>query len=301
MLNRRFFFVTITCNVIWILINFLIFCPFVHAETIYLKSGKTIEGKILEKTDKYIKIDFQGVRLTYYWNEIDHVKGLEDKSIHPIIGSRTELSESATNVYFDKEYGIRLVFPVEWKVKSGKALREQKSVEMGKKLTAENLASHGQDEPGFCPLTKDKETMSKLIGGMKDSALSSLPLVSAHKYDPNTVDENSNPYMELTVRKASSNEPLEDAKLVVQLSVKMFQCRFIENIQNVDINGIKGIRAAYEMQTGQGSRIEACCFLVSGDKIYGLAFTCPSADFEKLKVDFDEVVNSFEIINEPKT
>lgn len=33
----------------------------VYAETVLLKSGKSIEGKLLEKTDKYIKIDFQDV------------------------------------------------------------------------------------------------------------------------------------------------------------------------------------------------------------------------------------------------
>lgn len=43
------------------------------AETVVLKSGKTVEGKLIEKTDKYIKIDFQGVPLTYYLDEIERV------------------------------------------------------------------------------------------------------------------------------------------------------------------------------------------------------------------------------------
>ena len=47
----------------------------VYAETIVLKSGKTVEGKLIEKTDKYIKIDFQGVPLTYSLSEIQSVDG----------------------------------------------------------------------------------------------------------------------------------------------------------------------------------------------------------------------------------
>src|SRR3989338_8719699 len=43
----------------------------VFAETITLKSGQTIDAKIIEKTDKYIKIDFRGVTLTYYLDELE--------------------------------------------------------------------------------------------------------------------------------------------------------------------------------------------------------------------------------------
>ena len=48
---------------------------FVYAETIILKSGKTIEGKLTEKTDKYIKIDFQGEPLIYSLDEIESIDG----------------------------------------------------------------------------------------------------------------------------------------------------------------------------------------------------------------------------------
>jgi len=47
----------------------------VYAETIVLKSGKTVEGKLIEKTDKYIKIDFQGVPLAYPFDEIQSING----------------------------------------------------------------------------------------------------------------------------------------------------------------------------------------------------------------------------------
>ncbi len=58
---------------IFILLLVLCFPIFVFAETIVLKSGKTVEGKLIEKTDKYIKIDFMGVPITYFNDEIDTI------------------------------------------------------------------------------------------------------------------------------------------------------------------------------------------------------------------------------------
>lgn len=49
--------------------------PTVCAETIVLKSGNTLENSVLEKTDKYIKTDFQGKTLTYYSDEISTIDG----------------------------------------------------------------------------------------------------------------------------------------------------------------------------------------------------------------------------------
>lgn len=40
------------------------------AETILLKSGQKIEGKITERTDKYIKVNFADVTLTYFLDDI---------------------------------------------------------------------------------------------------------------------------------------------------------------------------------------------------------------------------------------
>ena len=43
------------------------------AETIVLKSGQTVEGTIIEETDRYVKIDFQGIPLTYYHEDIEEI------------------------------------------------------------------------------------------------------------------------------------------------------------------------------------------------------------------------------------
>ena len=44
------------------------------ADAIVLKSGKTVEGKIIEKTDGYIKINCYDVPLTFFLDEIDYIK-----------------------------------------------------------------------------------------------------------------------------------------------------------------------------------------------------------------------------------
>jgi hypothetical protein len=47
----------------------LLFLSSVNADTIILENGNTVEGKIVEKTDKYIKFESAGVSLTYYLDE----------------------------------------------------------------------------------------------------------------------------------------------------------------------------------------------------------------------------------------
>ena len=57
----------------------IIFClipSLVLASEIVLKSGQKLEGKIIEQTDKYIKLDTGlGIALTYYADEIDAIDG----------------------------------------------------------------------------------------------------------------------------------------------------------------------------------------------------------------------------------
>ncbi len=72
---------------IFLILVFVLFLTYpLFAETIVLKSGKTIEGKIIEKTDKNIKIDFYGVTLTYSLDEIQSIgtQNIEQKMLAPV-------------------------------------------------------------------------------------------------------------------------------------------------------------------------------------------------------------------------
>lgn len=60
-----------------ILILVLLALPLMcFAETIVLKSGKTVEGKIIERTDQYVKIEFQGIGLTYFLEDVESIDGI---------------------------------------------------------------------------------------------------------------------------------------------------------------------------------------------------------------------------------
>ncbi|MDD5583981.1 MAG: HEAT repeat domain-containing protein [Candidatus Omnitrophica bacterium] len=50
--------------------------PSAFAETIVFKSGKTTEDKISEKTTTYIKVDINGIPITYYLDEIATIDGV---------------------------------------------------------------------------------------------------------------------------------------------------------------------------------------------------------------------------------
>jgi len=57
-----------------LLLSLLVFAP-TFGEVVTFKSGKTIEGRIVEKTEKYVKIDIFGVPVTYYFDDIESIDG----------------------------------------------------------------------------------------------------------------------------------------------------------------------------------------------------------------------------------
>jgi tetratricopeptide (TPR) repeat protein len=59
--------------IIFLSVLFLIFPS--YAETIKLKNGNTVRGRILEKSDRYIKVDIAGIPITYYFDEIESIDG----------------------------------------------------------------------------------------------------------------------------------------------------------------------------------------------------------------------------------
>ncbi len=61
-------------------VSFLFLAPLIYSATIYLKDGRKIEGRIIEETDDYIKIDFYGGTLTYYKDKIERIENFKGKS-----------------------------------------------------------------------------------------------------------------------------------------------------------------------------------------------------------------------------
>jgi hypothetical protein len=109
--------------IILLLLASLSFPALSFAETIILKSGQEIEGKVIEKTDKYIKIDFEGAQLTYFFDDIKTIDGnkllKEDLKAESAIkpGEIPKPSVSSENVfvlYTNTEYGFSLKKPSDW-------------------------------------------------------------------------------------------------------------------------------------------------------------------------------------------
>ena len=67
----------------------LVFCcaTVASAETIHLKNGQTVTGKILEKTDKNVKVDVSGVTMTYYMDEIKDMESAPAVATPPSVAT----------------------------------------------------------------------------------------------------------------------------------------------------------------------------------------------------------------------
>ena len=87
---------------------FAIVTPFVFAETIILKSGRSIKGKITEKTDDYIEIAFQEGILTYNMNNVARIEEEKPSTSNDVTsGSSAELhnlKKSAEQAFRDGKY-----------------------------------------------------------------------------------------------------------------------------------------------------------------------------------------------------
>lgn len=98
----------------------LCFLVSVSAETILLKSGKIVEGEIIERDQERIKVDFLGVSLTYYLDEIESID--REKITLPLIKEEISLpvedkeASQGGEHYTNQEYGVKLWYPKDWEV-----------------------------------------------------------------------------------------------------------------------------------------------------------------------------------------
>jgi hypothetical protein len=62
-------------RIVFFLLLFMLIACISYADTLTLKSGQQIDGKIIERTNKSIKIEIASAEFTYYADEIDSVNG----------------------------------------------------------------------------------------------------------------------------------------------------------------------------------------------------------------------------------
>jgi hypothetical protein len=108
--------------------NILCFPAFIYAETILLKSGKVVDGKIIEKTNKYLRIDFEGIPLVYFFDEIESING--EKPNFPSLDNKTDFKAGQEKYFFDKTGAFKIIPPEGFdkivEVKNGVAFIDEK-------------------------------------------------------------------------------------------------------------------------------------------------------------------------------
>jgi hypothetical protein len=288
-----------------IIIMFLIINT-AFAETVILKSGKRLEGTIVEKTDKYIKIDIGlGMPITYFLDEIENI---EVSSAPPKEKTETTLAEpkTADNIYLDEETGASLVFPEGWFVVSGKEKREQKKKEIEERFSAENFEEFMQkkqakDESSVSPTIQEKEATTAFFDKMKKVVLDFFPLVSAYRYNPEITNDETNIIIQFRTKDLTEFDRLETIKSEIQLMKNVTKGTFVELPQEIIVNGIKGIRVGIESTRRGLPRIESYCYFLNADKEYSFVLLCNSQDYPTVKADFDKIINSLEIKRKKET
>jgi len=80
-------------KIFFVFMFFFLMISICSAETVFLKSGRVIKGDILEKTATQIKINANGMTLTYYMDEVDRIEGASA----PLGGAASPVSPSTTS------------------------------------------------------------------------------------------------------------------------------------------------------------------------------------------------------------
>jgi len=89
------------------------FCSDLFADILVLKSGQVVEGKIIENTTKFVKIDFNGVELTYFQDEIASInQGKANNAASKELASLYEAFNSSKKTVETKNLSAEPVEPV---------------------------------------------------------------------------------------------------------------------------------------------------------------------------------------------
>ena len=85
-----------------------IFCtPAVHSDTVILKSGKTVQGKIGNRTEKAIEIDVGlGFPITYYLDDIQSIDSDSQKDDKAVVHTSSDKVEEADSL---ERQGLELI------------------------------------------------------------------------------------------------------------------------------------------------------------------------------------------------
>lgn len=84
----------------------LLFLGNAFCDTLTLKSGKKIEGSIKERTKDAVKVDIEGITITYYLTDIDSINGQKisiEQTVVNVEEAKPENPSAATETYSSDE------------------------------------------------------------------------------------------------------------------------------------------------------------------------------------------------------
>jgi tetratricopeptide (TPR) repeat protein len=89
-----------------------------YAEIISLKTGKTVEGKIIEKGNSFVKVDIGGITLTYYFDQIEAIDG---KRVTPSVAKEVPTATGIApaeekQIFRNWEWKYFFQYPETWEV-----------------------------------------------------------------------------------------------------------------------------------------------------------------------------------------
>lgn len=288
------------CNkrLVGILISLLLlvflFPVIIFAETIILKSGQKIEGKIIEKTNEYIKIDFQGASLTYFLDEIESIDGI--KLTKFLEKSEAELGSISDKTYANDNYRFSLIILDGWLVVSGEQKRQAAKEKMDKDTSYDKLVEKMQKDSGnkTCSLAQNPEALKKIFEPLKKSVLGMLPVVTFYKFNPESTPQNViNPSIQIMVSDAGKEDTLENMKFdYAMLKRFMPDIQFIEEAHDVVISGVSGVRAIHQDSKG---RVSFDAHFLKNNKKYEIYFMADSQSFKEYMPYFEKALSSFKV------
>jgi len=232
-----------------------------YADTVVLKSGKTLEGKIVEQANDYVKIDVGGTVLTYFNDEIEKISNPAVVSVKPVIKAAPAIAPKPVEV-------ASVVPPVEIK-SSGFEIQAPQ----GWFTSLVAIGASGNQNTNI-RYTKEPE-----------GKIGSIPQISVVM---DSIPEGANISNACDFAKyvlVKWGKVVEDKKGVLNV---------IENPSLIEINGVAGCGLVAERKTASGKTLKIMDFKFIKDKTV-ISIQCLDwlDNFDNSTADFEAALNTF--------
>lgn len=148
----------------------LLFLGNAFCDTIILKSGKQVEGNIKTRTDDAVKVDIEGITITYYFTDIASINGenivlpVSSQPVTPVVSDNNALSvtenPAAAQNAADEVISEEPVIPVN---------QQNRDISEFEEETSKDISDFGRGASGFPrgKLTeKDAKVAVAVFGGI---------------------------------------------------------------------------------------------------------------------------------------